>query len=195
MNTVALNPEARKAVLIMESDDGTIVAMTIYKPRFKREFHDQHLEGMVRVIPGTNTMTFETSAAFSTTHSEASLKHAASVYAEARKEALLSEMSDVSIMPSGEDLMALNFRTHEAAMEAVYLAGISAGAEQVKFNDAYFEKQLAEAPVKALDRAYSEIAMAHASAESRGKPWAKGLKRAMRTVTEIRHLFAEKVPS
>lgn len=189
MTAHSINLGARKAVLIMEGEDGSAVVTTIYDPRIDREFQEYDYETTRLSVGGTNRLTFTTGKMFSTSATPDAIAHAAEVYATARKEALLNESEKLGIMPSADDIMKMNFRTHEEANVAVYLAGIAAGAQQVQFHDERIEKELAEAPLRGVEAVQRELRML--TATKSGKPVQKGLRRALKLAEQVRTTFVQ----
>ena len=104
-------------------------------------------------------------------------------YAQARKEALVAEAeASTSVMPTPDELIAMNLRTHEEAIQAVYQLGVAAGAKMVQFRDAHVEKELKQIPVDLLWQIGLRLdrVLAHA-----GKKSQLGLKKARKLVSEM----------
>lgn len=190
MSEMTMNPGAQKAVLIFESEDGSVAVATIYDPVLRASFEDVHAGEYMGSRLAETTLTYRgmTYEAFPVKNEDL-MKHAADVYAQARKDALLKEAETVPTMASQEDMMAMNFRTHEAANAAVFLAGVQAGARQVQFADAHFQKLSEEAVLHAYHAAYNAVnSLAYAKAGSKAH---KGLKRARRALSELRQPIIE----
>ena len=171
-------PLSRKAVLITEKEDGGVAALTIYDPVFQTSYDDEFS------TKSRNSLTFTEGQMFVTDPSNAEKRaEVAQTYAQARKEALVAEAeASTSVMPTPDELIAMNLRTHEEALQAVYQLGVAAGAKMVQFRDAHVEKELKQIPVDLLWQIGLRLdrVLAHA-----GKKSQLGLKKARKLVSEM----------
>lgn len=171
-------PLARKAVLITEKEDGGVAALTIYDPVLQTSYDDEFS------TTSRNSLSFTEGQMFVTDPSNAEKQAEVSqTYAQARKEALVAEAeASTSVMPTPDELIAMNLRTHEEAIQAVYQLGVAAGAKMVQFRDAHVEKELKQIPVDVLSLVNVRLGGMLARA---GKKSQLGLTKARRLVVEM----------
>lgn len=169
---------SRKAVLITEREDGGVAALTIYDPVLQTSYDDEFS------TTSRNSLTFTEGQMFVTDPSNAEKQAEVSqTYAQARKEALVAEAeASTSVMPTPDELIAMNLRTHEEAIQAVYQLGVAAGAKMVQFCDAHVEKELKQIPMDLLWQIGLRLDRVLAQA---GKKSQLGLKKARRLVAEM----------
>lgn len=185
--TTSINLGARKAVLIMEAEDGSAIVTNIYDPRIDRDHAEYDYSTTRLVTEGTNRLTFTTGQMFSTSRTDEDLrKKAVGVYDEGAR--VFSDTETVPAMASEDEIRRWMRDRHEDALHAVYLAGVLQGARQVQFHDEHLEKEIAQIPLNVLDRAYSRITNALAASVSAKTE--KGLKKARKIIAKLRQEFA-----
>lgn len=174
-----MNPFARKAVLILEAENGGVVVQTIYDPRVEVSYQDEFSTASTTTLSFTEGLIWATDPSNEEKQAEVS-----QTYAQARKEALVAEAeASTSVMPTPDELIAMNLRTHEEAIQAVYQLGVAAGAKMVQFRDAHVEKEMAQIPLTVLDRVLARLGVTQAT---KGKKSQLGLKTARREVEKLR---------
>lgn len=188
MTATSINLGARKAVLIMEAEDGSALVATIYDPRIDRDFPEYDFHTTRLTTEGTNRLTFVSGKAFATSRSNEDLrKKAVDVYDEGAR--VFSGTETIPVMASEDEIRKWMQDRHEDALHAVFLAGVFQGAEQVKFHDERIEKEIAEAPLRGIEGVQRELRML--TATKSGKPVQKGLRRALKLAEKVRTTFVQ----
>jgi hypothetical protein len=149
-STMNMAPLSKKAVLILEGEDGSVMAMTVYDPRTETHYESIHS------ARAESALYFTQGKVFSFTGDSTDHK-AVGVYAEARQAALQERVADIAAMATTQDLAAVNNKSHEEALLAVYNAGLQAGMHHVEFGDAHFEQEAARRAASAAEKAIYDI--------------------------------------
>lgn len=188
MTGFSINPAARKAVLIMEAEDGSVVVANIFDPRIDRDFPEYDFQTTRLSAEGVNRLTFSTGKMFMTTATdEDGWAHSQKVYDDASID--YPESFPLAARADAEQIKAWSEARHMSATHAVYLAGVAAGAKQVQFHDERIEKEIAEAPLRGIEAVQRELRML--TATKSGKPVQKGLRRALKLAEQVRATFAK----
>ncbi len=184
MSEMSMNPVAKKAVLILEGVDGSVVVATVYDPRFDAKFEEYSVGGSyVHSTVAETTLSFKgmKQAPFPATNEDLR-QHAIQVYAVGRRDALANDVQNLTAW--GNDAIAeMNQRAHEVGIEMAYLAGVQAGAQQVVFRDERVEKEIDQERLSALSQAYQ--AVNSLLIEFRYEKAEKGLKKARKAIDKL----------
>jgi len=168
-----LNPMAEKAVLILEGPDGTPVILQVYKPRFRREY-EEYRSDFIMGSTAENSIVFDVGEARPITGPE----NVGAVFADAQ----LAWDEPIPVQATSSDIQEWIAKRQEYALNVVYLAGVKAGAEAVKFRDDYVERALRN---NALQEAVEAVRVETLNYGAKSKK-RKGLSLAQAIITRLK---------